>query len=173
MAIEKVKNAQRKKHPIPGGKPTDDRRVPRRTWRAFIAAYGETGNINKACEAAGCTYKQYRYWSKRYPLFREMLEEAEYEAGDMLEAEAVRRAKEGVRRPVLYRGKQVMLPKLDANGKPTGRKEPLYEVEYSDQMLMFLLRGFKPKKYGPKSMMDTTGGLPQVKEIEGASMNEV
>jgi hypothetical protein len=44
---------------------------------------------------------------------------------------------EGVRRPVLYRGKQVYI-----QGKP------LFEIEYSDQLLIRLLEAFNPEKYG-------------------------
>jgi hypothetical protein len=44
---------------------------------------------------------------------------------------------EGVRRPVLYRGKQVYL-----------QGEPLFDIEYSDQLLIRLLEAFNPEKYG-------------------------
>jgi hypothetical protein len=44
---------------------------------------------------------------------------------------------EGVRRPVLYRGKQVYI-----QGKP------LFDIEYSDQLLIRLLEAFYPEKYG-------------------------
>jgi hypothetical protein len=44
---------------------------------------------------------------------------------------------EGVRRPVLYRGKQVYI-----QGKP------LFEIEYSDQLLIRLLEAYNPEKYG-------------------------
>jgi hypothetical protein len=44
---------------------------------------------------------------------------------------------EGVRRPVLYRGKQVYI-----------QGEPLFEIEYSDQLLIRLLEAFNPEKYG-------------------------
>jgi hypothetical protein len=45
-----------------------------------------------------------------------------------LQDEAVRRAVEGIRRPVLYRGKQVYI-----------HGEPLFDIEYSDQLLIRLL----------------------------------
>ena len=44
---------------------------------------------------------------------------------------------EGIRRPVLYRGKQVHL-----------HGEPLFDIEYSDQLLIRLLEAFNPEKYG-------------------------
>jgi hypothetical protein len=43
---------------------------------------------------------------------------------------------EGVRRPVLCRGKQVYI-----------QGEPQYEVEYSDQLLIRLLEAMNPEKY--------------------------
>jgi hypothetical protein len=63
--------------------------------------------------------------------------EARERATQTLEDEAVRRAVEGVRRPVLYRGKQVYI-----QGKP------LFDIEYSDQLLIRLLEAFYPEKYG-------------------------
>ena len=53
--------------------------------------------------------------------------------GDVLEDEAVRRAKEGVEEPV-YQG-----------GKLVGHVQ-----KYSDTLLIFLLKGAKPQKYGDK-----------------------
>jgi hypothetical protein len=44
---------------------------------------------------------------------------------------------EGVRRPVLYRGKQVYI-----------QGEPLFDIEYSDQLLIRLLEAYNPEKYG-------------------------
>jgi len=54
----------------------------------------------------------------------------------MLEDEAIRRAHQGISVPVLHKGKQVYVD---------GR--PLYKTEYSDQLLMFLLRGLDPERY--------------------------
>jgi hypothetical protein len=44
---------------------------------------------------------------------------------------------EGVRRPVLYRGKQVYI-----------QGEPLFDIEYSGQLLIRLLEAYNPEKYG-------------------------
>ena len=62
--------------------------------------------------------------------------EAREQATQTLEDEAVRRAVEGVRRPVLYRGKQVHV-----------LGEPLFEIGYSDELLIRLLEAFNPEKY--------------------------
>ena len=60
------------------------------------------------------------------------------EAADMLEAEAWRRALEGVAEPVVKAGKPVFDPH-------TG--EAITVRRYSDALLMLLLRGSKPGKF--------------------------
>lgn len=138
------------------------------TWVVFCATYAETGNIRRSSEAAGVDYRQYYQWVKRHPDFVEMFSDAQQAAADMLEDEAVRRAREGVRRPVMYRGKQIELY------NPVSRKkEPLWEIEYSDVLIMFLLRGFRPQKYAPKANQDPSAGMPQIKELDGASMKDI
>ena len=63
----------------------------------------------------------------------------------MLEDEAVRRAHEGVKKLVFWKGKPVRV-----NG------ELVYETEYDSNLLMFLLRAYDPKRFGDK--IDTTFG---------------
>jgi len=57
-----------------------------------------------------------------------------------LESEAVRRAYEGVRKPVFYKGEHVR----DSEGRL------VYETEFSDNLLMFLLKAYDPKRFGDK-----------------------
>ena len=63
--------------------------------------------------------------------------QARERATQTLEDEAVRRAVDGVWKPVLYRGKQVYI-----------QGEPLFEIDYSDQFLIRLLEAYNPEKYG-------------------------
>jgi hypothetical protein len=65
----------------------------------------------------------------------------------MLEDEAIRRACEAIRRPVLYRGKQVYVDGL-----------PLYETTCSDALLMFLLKAYNPEKFGNKPQVQVWSG---------------
>ena len=65
----------------------------------------------------------------------------------MLEDEAIRRACEAIRRPVLYRGKQVYVDGL-----------PLYETTCSDALLMFLLKAYNPEKFGDKQHVEVWNG---------------
>jgi hypothetical protein len=57
-------------------------------------------------------------------------------AADLLEEEAVRRAHDGVKKPVFQGGKRVG-----------------YVQEYSDTLLIFLLKGTKPKKFGDRTTL--------------------
>ena len=72
------------------------------------------------------------------PDFAMAFQEAMDEAADMLEAEAWRRALEGVAEPVMKGGKPVCDPS-------TG--ETIMVRRYSDALLMLLLRGSKPGKF--------------------------
>ena len=58
----------------------------------------------------------------------------------MLEDEAVRRAKDGVRRPLVYKGKQVYI-----------QGEPIYQIEYSDHLVIRLLEANAPDKWKPRT----------------------
>ena len=62
------------------------------------------------------------------------------QAAQRLEAEAKRRAVEGVEEPVFYQGKQCGVIK-----------------RYSDALLMFLLKGAMPDKYKERTSTELTG----------------
>jgi hypothetical protein len=71
----------------------------------------------------------------------------------LLEDEAVRRAHEGLRKPVLYRGRVVRI-----NG------EIVYEHTYSDTLLIRLLKALAPDKYKRQveNPMDWDGDLTKL-----------
>jgi hypothetical protein len=72
--------------------------------------------------------------------YRAAFEFAEIRATRTLEDEAVRRAHEGVRKAVRYKGKVVGT-----------------ETEYSDMLLLALLKGGNRKKFGDRSQVALTG----------------
>jgi hypothetical protein len=111
--------------------------------RAFLAAYIESGGrLTKAAEAAKVTrFSHYRRLEKS-PEYRAAFEQAREQAADLLEEEAVMRAKEGDLRPVFWKG------------KPVGAIR-----EKSDTLLMFLLRGAKPEKYRERFKHEVSGHL--------------
>lgn len=97
--------------------------------RAFLAAYAELGTVLHAAEAAGINRCTHNAWLAD-PVYAEAFEEAKEAAAERLEREAIRRAVEGVEKPV-YQGGQMV---------GTIR-------EYSDTLLIFTLKGLRPEKY--------------------------
>src|SRR4051794_13562219 len=103
----------------------------RADWRpAFLAALGQTCNVVSACRAAQVSRRTAYYHREKYPRFRDAWDDAIDDAVDLMEAEARRRAVEGTERPVFYKGKQVGAIR-----------------EYSDTLLIFLLKAHRPEKY--------------------------
>ncbi len=96
---------------------------------AFLAAFAETGTITQAARAAEISRTTHYNWLADADYAR-AFDEAGKEAADRLEAEAVRRAVEGVQEPVYYKGEVVG-----------------HVLKYSDPLLIFMLKGAKPEKY--------------------------
>lgn len=101
------------------------------------------------------------------------------EATADLEMEARRRAKDGVKRPVLHKGEPVCVW-IDSEGHPCqpqteGAKQvPLMEHEYSDTLLIFLLKAHNPRKYRERHYVEHTGkkGKPIKVEVVPPSADE-
>jgi hypothetical protein len=108
----------------------------------FLAAFELSGNVKQACHAARIHRQTHYYWLREDPTYAKRYEMARQLAAQSLEDEAVRRAMEGVRRPVLYQGQQVVTFE-------DGIRKPLYEHEYSDTLLAMLLRAANPARFNP------------------------
>ena len=109
--------------------------------RAFLAAFRETSNVRLACEVAKVGRSSHYRWLEEDSAYREAFDQAKLQAADVLEAEAFRRAVEGVEEQVgWYRGV--------AGG--TVRR-------YSDVLLIFLLKALRPEKY--RERVDVRGVL--------------
>jgi hypothetical protein len=129
----------RKKKPAPKAKkkaaakpaaPAKPKTTKERIQR-LLDAYAATCNIVQACKKAQVDRRTHYRWLKKFPRYAERFKESQRAAGDFLESEAVVRASKGVREPVLYQGEVAT-----------------HIRRYSDGLMMFLLRGFKPEKYG-------------------------
>jgi len=113
---------------------------PARDWRErFLESYAETGNIGHACRAAGVSRATFYRERARNPEFDELALDAIDEAIDRLELEARRRAAEGVKRERWQR------TGTDARGRPIYERQTIRE--YSDTLLIFLLKAGRPEKY--------------------------
>src|ERR1044072_370813 len=104
-------------------------------WRPlFINALRNSGNIRAACQAAGIARSAVYAARERSAEFAAAGDEALEEAIDSLEAAAWTRARDGVirRKPIMFQGQKV-------------GEEVI--VEYSDTVLIQLLKAHRPEKY--------------------------
>src|SRR5690554_3190265 len=99
----------------------------------MVKCLAETGMITRAAKAAGIPLSRHYQWMKSDPEYALAIREAMEQAADLLEEEAIRRARDGVKEPVYYKGEIVG-----------------YVYKYSDSLLQFLLRGLRREKYGDK-----------------------
>jgi len=140
----------------------------RRTRARLLANFAECGRIDLACSAVGVSRDTHYEWLKKDPEYSKAYEAARDRAVDLLEAEAWRRAKDGVEEPIVHAGRRavetVEVPELGDDGKPTGKtvkvERALVVVRYSDQLLMFLLKGRKREVYGDKFEASGKDGEP-------------
>jgi hypothetical protein len=98
---------------------------------AFLQAYIEMGgHVSKAARAARVDRSTPYNWLAADPAYKEAFERAREQAADVLEAEVIRRGAHGFDEPVFYQGKVV------------GQIR-----KYSDNLLMFMLKGLRPAKF--------------------------
>jgi len=98
--------------------------------KRFLAQFAAIGNVSLSAQLVGIHRSTPYAEAKDNPTFAAAWEEARETSADVLESEARRRAVEGVERPVFQ------------NGKLVGHVQ-----EYSDTLLIFLLKGERPAKY--------------------------
>jgi len=131
--------------------------------RAFLAAIANTASIVRAAEIVRMDRDNHYIWLKKDPEYAAAFEIAWKRGADGLEAEAVRRAHEGVIKPIFHGGKRaidvVQNPdgsiKRDKQGKPMG--VPAAVREYSDTLLIFLLKGRNPAIFGDRVRQEHSG----------------
>jgi len=95
----------------------------------MLAAYAETCSVSRAAEVAGVGRRTHYDWLNADEKYRCAFEQIQDQAAQTLEDEAVRRAHEGVERPMTIAGKREVVR------------------DYSDTLLIFLLKGLKPERY--------------------------
>lgn len=103
----------------------------------FLRAYALTCSVAGASRLARIPQAAHYHWLRGDTTYSYRFQEAQKEAAQRLEDEAIRRAIEGVRTPLLYKGKQVYI-----------QGEPQYRVRYSEGLLGRLLEVFQPGRYG-------------------------
>lgn len=110
--------------------------------QAYLDALCETGVQTYALRKAGQSYSSLQKW-RQDPQFLEAEQLAKDEAADLLEAEAFRRAHQGVTRT-----------KFNGTGKDAVEYE---EQAYSDTLMIFLLKGARPDKFKERTSTELSG----------------
>lgn len=124
--------------------------------RAFLAAYAENGNVTQAAEIADVDRSLHYVWLHDDETYADAFKAAQGQAGDRLEQEARRRAIEGVEKPVFYKGEEC------------GRVQ-----EYSDTLLIFLMKGAMPDKYKERVAQEHSGHTSHDISVERMSDDEL
>lgn len=114
----------------------------------FLQTLRETANVKEACKLTALSRRVVYVQREKDEEFAKAWEEAIEDAVDALEAEARRRAFKGVKKPVYQGGKRVG-----------------YIQEYSDTLLIFLLKGYRPKKYAEFHKLGGEDGGPLKVEV--------
>lgn len=110
--------------------------------QAYIDELRKDGNKSRAARAAGMTFETAKRWERNDEQFAEAVSLAMEEAAYVLEAEATRRAVEGVSKAVFHNGVRV------DDGKV---------IQYSDALLSKLLDGAMPHKYAQRVKSEISG----------------
>lgn len=115
----------------------------------FLETLLTTGNVSKACKIVSIGRRTAYEWREQDEEFAKLWDDAIEVGYDLLEEEARRRAHDGlVKKKFNKDGTAVIDPE-------TGQQ--YYERQYSDTLLMFLLKGGRPEKYRERTQMEVTG----------------
>ena len=113
-------------------------------WVApFIAELRQHGLLNTAARVAGVTPRRVAKLREESAEFDYLVTDALEEAADVLEAEARRRAVEGVEKGVYYQGEEVGT-----------------ETVYSDSLLTTLLKAKRADEFAERKQITGAGGAP-------------
>lgn len=133
-------------------------------WDRFFTKLAERGNITEACLASGISRSQvYEYKDGKVAegvdakVWKQRFDDAREQAADRLEAEAFRRAHDGVPEPQFTRdGDVIYMPVPE--GSPEGTKpQQFVKLNYSDTLLTLLLKANRPDKFKDKVSQEVSG----------------
>ena len=121
-------------------------RTPRtpKKMAAFISALEQTANVTAACRIARLPRSSAYEWREADSEFAKLWDDAVERGTDALEDEAVRRAAQGVLKPVYQGGKKVGTIR-----------------EYSDTLLIFMLKARRPEKFKERIEHGVTADLAE------------
>ena len=120
----------------------------------FLLALTENGNVSKASEIVGISRRRMYDLKKENSDFAAAWDSAVEVYIDLLEAEADRRAREGVEKPV---------------GFHKGEHQGTFVKEFSDTLLIFRLKALRPEKYRERVDAKVTGDVTVVRKVYTAA----
>jgi hypothetical protein len=109
--------------------------------KRFLACFEVAASVQLAAKWAGVSRQAHYLWLNEDPDYPERFRLAESRAARALEDEAVRRAKQGTIKAIRYKGRIVG-----------------HELEYSDTLMVQLLKANNPKKFLERSTVAHTDG---------------
>lgn len=118
-------------------------------WQRFLDNLGMGYMPTRACELAQVAKSSAYMYRKEDAAFAEAWDEHFDSGTDRVIDEATRRAVQGVDVPQLYKGKVVTFKDTD------GKEKPLMIKQFSDHVLIELMRARKPSMFRPK--LEVTG----------------
>lgn len=121
-------------------KATPEKEVNDIAMMMFLAELADSGTVTAAADIAGINKKTAYRWRDSDKEFAEAWDDALEIGTDGLEREAIRRARDGLTKPVFQGGKRV------------GEVQ-----EYSDTLLIFMLKARRPDKYRERVSAELTG----------------
>ena len=96
----------------------------------FLRTFPKCGTIARTAKCVGINRKTHYHWRNRSAEYATKFDALRTEFLDRLEAEAIRRARDGWLEPVFYRGEVVG-----------------HTRKYSDTLMIFMLKALRPEKY--------------------------
>ena len=141
----------------PRGRPRNTLVQSVRAKQAFLECYAQWANISHACKLSGVARQNIYEWQEHDPEFAAQFHRAEAAATERLEREAWRRAVEGspYERTSYW------------HGEPVGTD---HKIEYSDQLMMLLLRARKPETYREKVDVSVSQVVKTIAGVDPSSV---
>jgi hypothetical protein len=116
-------------------------RTPKKD-RKFLEFLSQGASVSAAARASGYTRSRLYEWRRADPAFASAWSDSLGRGTDLLEDEALHRAKDGVDEPRFYQGQLCG-----------------HVRKYSDTLLIFLLKARRPEKYGDKAQAEHAGHI--------------
>jgi hypothetical protein len=123
---------------------------------AFLAAYEQIGGITKAADRVGINRESHYRWLESDPDYAEKWDRAQQVVDEALLCEAIRRGRDGITRGIYYQG-----VKVDT------------EINYSDNLLMFMIKGRMPQFKDRMELTGANGGPLQVQAVRPDSLSRL